>query len=350
MLYNLREFFGDIMSKTNKIIGMTIIGLIFISLTSSSWTTTVANVMEGEDEEPDEIDEDKKRESERVVTVDVKPNTAQIKSLLKYSDQKDDITMDISAVNDLHIKGLYKSHTTFTQINLAFQITFYSIIEFEDDGNGIYEPDLDQEIQEMVLNSWEDISYSYVNSSAHIFTITTTDDVFLVRIFAVEGYTDVNGTIIAPTEIKIDFEFHNFPFNKTQTLLALQVKFQTNAAFKLKNQTRAEEEGYEENEDSVELEDNSAVGYFAWAENATAKNATGDREDIEVLSSPFKDGASGKFMYLNYPHATHIIHDPKIGFVSDISAIYISGFPLVMVFSVIGIASLVLLIRKRKFN
>ena len=252
--------------------------------------------------------------------------------------------MDISTQNNLYIKGLYKSHTTFTQINLQFQITFYSIIEFEDEnGNGIYEPDLDQEIQEMVLDSWKDISY--VNSSAHIFTITTTDDYFLVRIFAVEGYTDVNGTIIAPAEIKIDFEFHNFPFQNETSLLALQVKFQTNAAYKMKEKTRGEDEGYAENEDSVELEDKSAVGYFAWAENATA-----DGEDIEVLSSPFKDGASGKTMYLNYPHATDIIHDPKIGFVSDISAIYISGFPLVMVFSFIGIASLVLLIRKRKLN
>ena len=340
------------MNKTNKIIGITIIGLIFISLTSSSLTFAVANVMDGEDEEPefdidtdpDEIDEGKKKESERVVTVDNNTNTAQIKSVLKYSDQKDDITMDISTQNNLYIKGLYKSHTTFTQINLAFQITFYSIIEFDDEnGNGIYEPDIDQEIQEMVLNSWKDISY--VNSSAHIFTITTNDDIFLARIFAVEGYTDVNGTIIAPAEIKIDFEFHNFPFENETSLLALQAKFQTNAAYNMKNKTRGEDEGYAENEDSVELESNNAVGYFAWAENASA-----DGVDIEVLSSPFKDGASGKIMYLNYPHATHIIHDPKIGFVSDISALYISGFPLVMVFSVIGIASLVLLIRKRKLN
>ena len=340
------------MSKTNKIIGITIIGLIFISLTSSSWIFTVANEIQNGEEEPefeidtnpDEIDEGKKRASERVVTIENNTNTAQIKSILKYSDQKDDITMDISTQNNLYIKGLYKSHTIFTQINLQFQITFYSIIEFEDENdNGIYEPDLDQEIQEMVLDSWEDISY--VNSSAHIFTITTTNDVFLARIFAVEGYTDVNGTIIAPAEIKIDFEFHNFPFENETSLLALQVKFQTNAAYNMKNKTRGEDEGYAENENSVELESNNAVGYFAWAENASA-----DGVDIEVLSSPFKDGASGKFMYLNYPHATDIIHDPKIGFVSDISAFYISGFPLVMAFSLIGIAFLALFIKKRKLN
>ncbi len=340
------------MSKTNKIIGMTIIGLIFISLSFSSSTFAVANKIQGEDEEPefeidtdpDEIEEDKKRESERVVTIKNNTNTAEIKSILKYSDQKDDITMDISAVNSLYIKGLYKSHTLFTQINLEFQITLYSIVEFEDEnGNGIYEPDIDQEIQEMVLDSWQDISY--VNLSAHIFTINSTNGVFLVRIFAVEGYTDVNGTIIAPAEIKIDFEFHNFPFMNETSLLALETKFQSNAVFKLKDETRGEDEGYAENENSVELESGSAVGYFAWAENASA-----DGVDIEVLSSPMKLGASEKFMYLNYPHATHIIHDPKIGFVSEISAFYISGFPLVMVFSVVGIASLVLLIKKRKLN
>ncbi len=340
------------MSKTNKIIGLTIIGLIFISLSSSSMIFTVANVMESEIEEPefeidtdpDEIDEGKKRESERVVTITNSSNTAQIKSILKYSDQKDDITMDISAINSFFVKGLYKSHTLFTQINLEFQITIYSIVEFIDENdNGIYEPDIDQEIQEMVLDSWNDISY--VNSSAHIFTITTTDDVFLVRIFAVEGYTDVNGTIIAPAEIKIDFEIHNFPFINDTSLLALETKFQTNALFQIREETRGEDEGYAENEDSIELESKSAVGYFAWAKNASA-----DGVEIDVLSSPVKAEGSGKFMYLNYPHATHIIHDPKIGFVSDISAFYISGFPLVMLFSVIGIASLVLLIKKRKLN
>jgi len=41
------------MGKTNKIIGMTIIGLIFISLSSSSMTFAVANVVEGEIKEPD---------------------------------------------------------------------------------------------------------------------------------------------------------------------------------------------------------------------------------------------------------------------------------------------------------
>ena len=338
------------MSKTNKIIGMTIIGFIFISLTSSSLTFTVANVMDTEDEDPefeidtdpDEIDEDKKRESERVVTITNSSNTAQIKSILKYSDEKDDITMDISAINSFFVKGLYKSHTMFTQINLEFQITVYSIIEFIDENaNGIYEPDIDQEIQEMVLDSWQDISY--VNSSAHIFTINSTNGVFLVRIFAVEGFTAVNGSIIAPAEIKIDFEFHNFPFINETSLLALETKFQTNAVFKMKDDTQGEDEGYAEKEDSVELESGSAVGYFAWAENASA-----DGVEVEVLSSPMKLGASEKFMYLNYPHATDIIHDPKIGFVSEIGAFYISGFPLVTVFSVIGIASLILMIRKRK--
>ena len=117
---------------------MVIIGLIFISLTSSSLTFTSANMIQGEDEDPefeidtdpDEIDEDKKRESERVVTIENNSNSAQIKSILKNSDQKDDITMDISAINSFFVKGLYKSHTLFTQINLEFQITIYSIVEF----------------------------------------------------------------------------------------------------------------------------------------------------------------------------------------------------------------------------
>ena len=215
-----------------------------------------------------------------------------------------------------------------------------SIIE-DENGNGIYESEEDILNQEMVLDSWEDISY--VNLNAHIFTIKTTDDYFLARIFAVEGYTDVNGTIIAPAEIKVDLEIHSFPFITETSLLALKTRFQTNALFRIKDKTRGEEEGYVENENSIEFESDSAVGYFAWADNAVA-----DGVEVGVLSSPVILGASEKFMFLNYPHATDIIHDPKIGFVSDISSGSISGFPLVMAFSAIGIASLFLMIRKRK--
>jgi hypothetical protein len=291
------------------------------------------------DTDPEEVDDAVKKAGERVVTIDVTDDSAQIKSVLKTGNQKDDFTIDVTTITDLKIKMLYKSHTELSNVNLEFQLTLYSIVEYNDtNGDGVYNTDDDAMVQELVLDSFH--PFMYENLSAHILTLNSTDGVFLARIFAVEGYTDINGTIVSPAEIKIDFEFHNFPFEEDDSLLALSIKFQTNAGYNWQNNTKGEDEGLAEDETAVELEGKDAKGYFAWANKAMA-----DGVEVEVLGSPLKDHANDKNMFLNYPHATHIIHDPKIG-VEDTS-FSIAGFPLMLLFSFVGIASLILRLKRR---
>ncbi len=292
------------------------------------------------DKDPDEVDDATKKAGERVVTVDVEDDNAQIKSVLKTGNVKDDFTIDISSITDLKIKALYKSHTETANINLEFQLSFDSIVEYHDNNSdGVYNSDDDTVVQEYELDSFQPIEYT--SGDAHIMVINSTDGVFLVRIFAVEGYTDINNTIVSPAEIKIDFEFHNFPFQEDSSLLALSIKYQTNAAFNWRNNTKGEDEGLAEDETAVELEGKDSSGYFAWSDYAEA-----DGEMVEVLGSPLKTQGNDKNMFLNYPHATNIVHDPKIG-VEDTSS-FIAGFPLMTLFSLLGVAGLWVVLKRRK--
>ena len=65
---------------------------------------------------------------------------------------------------------------------------------------------------------------------------------------------------------------------------------------------------------------------------------------VAVLGSPLKTQGNDKNMFLNYPHAVDIVHDPKIG-VEDTSS-FITGFPLMTLFSLLGVAGLIFGIRK----
>ncbi|MHA1674246.1 MAG: hypothetical protein ACTSYI_11545 [Promethearchaeota archaeon] len=292
------------------------------------------------DTDPEEVDDAVKKAGERVVTVDVTDDTAQIKSVLKTGNQKDDFTIDVDAITDLKIKMLYKSHTELSNVNLEFQLTLYSIVEYNDtNGDGVYNTDDDTAVQEVALDSFQ--PFMYENLSAHILTLNTTDGVFLVRIFAVEGYAEINGTIVSPAEIKIDFEFHNFPFLEDESLLTLAIKFQTNAGWNWQNNTKGEDDGLAEDETAVELEGKDAKGYFAWADYAMA-----DGVEVAVLGSPLKDNPNDKNMFLNYPHATHIVHDPKIG-VEDTS-FSIPGYSSLAFFALVGIAGLIVGMKRRK--
>lgn len=332
--------------KTNKqvFIFLLLSGLLLSSSLTLGTSQEEGSILTEEDPDidtdPEEIDAEKKKAGERVVTVDVEDDSAQIKSVLKTGNQKDDFTIDVSAISDLKIKALYKSHLELTNINLEFQLTFYSIVEYHDNNSdGVYSTDDDTAVQELVLDSFQ--SFVYESGNAHILTINSTDGVFLVRIFAVEGYADINGTIVSPAEIKIDFEFHDFPFMEDSSLLALSIKFQTNAGYNWQNNTKGEDEGLAEAETAVELEGNDAKGYFAWADYAMA-----DGVEVEVRGSPLKDKGNEKNLFLNYPHANDIVHDPKIG-VEDTS-FSIAGFPLMLLFSFVGVAGLIIGIKRRK--
>ncbi len=326
------------MKRTKFILLLFSFGLIFTSLVYSS-----SIFVRGDDDidtDPDGFSEEMKKNAERIVSISYNGYSARMVSKLKYSEDNDEFTIDITTINELSFKGLYKSHTDSNKINLEFQLRFYTIVEYlDEDEDGAYNADVDSYVGEYEINNFSPIMYT--DGEAHIFEIETTDGIFLARVFAVEGITDINGTIVTPMEVKIDFEIHNYNYIEAESRLALLVHFQTNAAYGWNEKTHAEEQMYEDDETEVEMKNRDAIGYFSWANTALA-----DGQEVDVVGSSLKNSGNGKKIYLNYPHASDIIHDPKIGFVGDFSLSWL--FWAIGVISVTGMVMTVYIVRKRR--
>jgi hypothetical protein len=305
------------------------------------------------DDEPDEVNENTRKANVREVNVDVTSTTAKISSQLKPASQKDDFTLDLTTAGNLEIKGLYKEKSTATNVNLEFQVEFNALVEFEDgNSNGVYDVESDSLIRTYLLNSFDPIEYYTENSpqgtTLHILTIHTTDGVFIARFYATEGFLDVNNILITPAELKIDFEIHSFPYQNVDSGLALDVRVQTNAGFEQKTKSRDENKGYAENESAVEATEGDYTAFFSWVNGASA-----DGTEIEVKTSPISahsQASESQKFYLNYPHATDIIHDPKIGIdgiLVEGNTIGIFGIELV---ALAVITSIVLVVRRKREN
>jgi len=332
------------MKLTKKLLLCLTLCLVFSSILFSSSIFARADD-DDIDPDPDEFDSKTKRNAERIVSIDNDGSTAKLTSILKYSADKDDFSVEITTNGELSFKGLYKSHTESNKINLEFQLRLYTILEYlDEDANGIYDDEMDTYLGEYIIEEFLPIVYTtetIEGKITHKLIIETTDGVFLAQVFIVEVITDINEIIVTPMEIKIDFEIHNYPFiMEEESLLALLVHFQTNAAYGWNERSHAEEEGYEDDETEVEMKNRDATSFFAWLNKAKADDVV-----VEVVGSPLKDSENGKKIYLNYPHATHIIHDPKIGIVGDFSLF--PFFAIGGVVMLIAVAAIVLTIKKK---
>ena len=208
------------MKLTKKLLILVLFSLIFSSIVLSTSLYVSADDGDDIDPDPDEFDSGIKKKFERIVSIDNDGDSVKMVSKLKYSEDKDEFSIDITTNSQLSFKGLYKSHTESNHINLEFQLRFYSIIEYNDiDNNGMYDEDIDSYISEYDIDTFSPIEYT--EEDAHILVIETIDGVFLARVFVVESITDINGVIITPMEVKIDFEIYNFPFIETESRLAL---------------------------------------------------------------------------------------------------------------------------------
>lgn len=283
----------------------------------TSETETEQNEDEDEDEDDDGIDDETETKNERELRIEYDDNDVRIESKLRFGEQKDEIDIEIEVHDEPKIKLEYSSEAGSTEIELEFKVKFYSIIEYIDqDDNGVFNESVDQTVQEYRLDqvTYDPINYTTEvtadNSTLHIITISTNDSVFLLRLIVVTEFTMIDGNLITPTQAKLDIEIHNFPYNDSNSTLALQTKLEATQEYEHDGETEDETEGRSEKEEEVEITMGGFVGFFSWAETALI-----DGFNQTVKSSPVEDdeGSTDQKIFLNYPRGTHIIHDPKIG-------------------------------------
>lgn len=273
---------------------------------------------ETKDEDNDGIEDDEEEVNERDVKFEIKENQVKIESELKIGEKKDEIKVEFDIEDKPKFKIEYQSESNTNEIKLEFSVIFYGLIEFIDsNSDGIYNESDDQIVQKTEFDSMEFLPIIYTtqktetNTTIHIFNATAANGVFTVIFYVVGEFTLIDGTLITPTEVKIDIGIHDFPYKDNSSALALQIKLESETDYEEKSETEDEKQGYASNEYAAETTMNGFTGFFSWSGQVLV-----DDQNQTVLTSPVEEDdidPNEQKLYLNYPHGIHIVHDPKIG-------------------------------------
>ncbi|MFX1477096.1 MAG: hypothetical protein ACFFCI_03090 [Promethearchaeota archaeon] len=272
------------------------------------------------DNDDDNIDDDFEELNKRNVNIKkLESDTAEIESTLRNGEDIDKIDFKFrnDGENGLSLEISYESDSSSgSEFDIEFEIIFHELVEYIDiDDNKIYDSSIDQTIQNMTLDTFLPIVYSYSsissNTMLHYFQFTTSDNVFTAHIFIAEEFTIINNTLINPTESKIAIEINNFNYINNSSRLALYTILKSDEDFEPEEETEDEDNGYSSNEKGIITSNIDYTGFFSWQENATIDGVSRKVKRSEIKVDEHNE--SEQQMYINYPHGTKIYHDPKIG-------------------------------------
>jgi hypothetical protein len=266
-----------------------------------------------EDDDDDGVDDDVEDENEREVQVEVQDDEATIESSRDSGENEESIEIGVKASSDgVEFSLEFETENDTTERELEFEVTFYEIVEFiDEDDDGVYNESVDTMIQTYMLDTFEPIDYTAENRTdgmVHILEVTTTDGVFTARVYATGEFADINGTTIAPNQVKIDVIIDGFDYQNDTSQLALKVELEAEAEKEYDDETEDEEEGRATDEEGIDFTSNQYSGFFTWKESATV-----DGVDHPVEATIHEASDNEQEMFLNYPRGERIVHDPKIG-------------------------------------
>lgn len=273
---------------------------------------------EDNDEDDDDVDDDFEAEHERSVEVEISDNEIQIESELKNGNQKNEFDVKVQFEDKLKIELEFEEdiEDTDTEFEVEFGVEFKKIVEYLDtDNDSLYNEDVDTTLTEYNFGNWAPVEYTPTTqadgSTLHYILIRTSDSVFAAHLYVVGEFMDLNTTVLAPTEIKIDIEINNFSFTDPDSRLALYTKMESEYEYEYDDETESEEEGYAEREAGLVSEMGNFAAGFSWAEFVLV-----DGVELPVFVGAVEkddDDENHEKIYINYPQGNNIFHDPKIG-------------------------------------
>ncbi len=269
------------------------------------------------DDDGDGIPDDVEQLNLRTVSVQQSGDEFQIESTLQNGQSKDQMEFQIRPNSEgLGLELQYNSESASAEVELSIEVRFRMIVEYVDsNANGIYDTGLDTFVKEVLLNSFAPPTYSALvidGANVHYIHITTSDGVFGIHAYIPEEFTIVNGSLITPTQVKIDIEINGFIFTDGSSDLALYTRLSSESDYETRTQTEDEDSGYTSGEEEVETSDGGQnTAFFSWATTATID---GISKPVETTSLATDDElGSEQKMYICYPRGNHIYHDPKVG-------------------------------------
>ncbi|MHA1943505.1 MAG: hypothetical protein ACW96M_03825 [Candidatus Thorarchaeota archaeon] len=313
------------------ILGMLLFLLVTTAVNVNATTTTDDDTTTEEetdtttDDDSATTTDDDDDSNDREVTVIRTDTLVEIESELKSGGTEDSFEIEVEVgPNGAEFKVEFETESTTNVTEREFEVEFDELVEYLDvNGNGVYDNSTDTEVQTLELVSFEPLTYTVLTTAdgpVHIIDVLTTDGIFGARVYATGDFADINGSIIAPTQVKIDVMIMNFNFTEMDSQLALKVELSTELETSFDDSTEDEDEGRAVSEVEIDVLMTDLNGFFSWKESAEIDGVT-----HMVNSSIHEVTATEQEIYLNYPQGSEIIHDPKIGFEN---LLFLGGNPL----------------------
>ncbi|MFQ5833936.1 MAG: hypothetical protein ACE5H4_14615 [Candidatus Thorarchaeota archaeon] len=277
-------------------------------------TETTTETEQFDDVDDDGVSDDDEARNRRQVEVITNATYAEIESELESGGVEDSFKIEVStSLDGVEFEIGFETENSTSETEREFEVEFEEIVEYIDDnGNGLYDKESDTEVQTLELASFNPIVYSVENApdgDIHIFEVTTNDSIFSALVYATGEFADINGTVIAPTQVKIDVIIQGFDYLENDSQLALQVKLEASMETSYEDITEDEEDGRATEEAAVDVIMDEVTGFFSWKESVEIDGIT-----YPVNASIVEVSPTQQKIYLNYVRGDVIIHDPKVGF------------------------------------
>ena len=204
------------------------------------------------------------------------------------------------------------SPKSFGPDSVSYTMAFSRIVEFYLDANAgwvvVQQVDLESEYAEVRATDATTLD----GEREVVFSVETQSGLFTVTLGATERFARTTGGLISPMEVKVDLAIRNWAWVRSDTRLGLRVDFNTTDRARAEATSEDEARGWAADESQVNVTAGNDSLFFSWARTAMA-----DGMSVPVESTPLEPRTGGYEMYLVYPHADAIAHDPKIGAVSE---------------------------------
>ncbi|MFW9862992.1 MAG: hypothetical protein ACFFET_11945, partial [Candidatus Thorarchaeota archaeon] len=170
-----------------------------------------------DDIDDDGVSDDEEDRNRRQVEVYATPTYVEIESELESGGTEDSFKISVStSLDGVEFEVEFETENSTTETEREFGVEFEEIVEYIDDnGNGLYDEESDTEVQTLELASFNPIVYSvetHPDGEIHILNVTTTDGVFGALVYAAGEFADIDGSIVAPTQVKIDVIIQGFDY------------------------------------------------------------------------------------------------------------------------------------------
>ncbi|MHA2003421.1 MAG: hypothetical protein ACW960_04870 [Candidatus Thorarchaeota archaeon] len=241
--------------------------------------TTTEETHTDDDFDDDGVSDDDENRNRRQVEVYTTPTQVEIESKLESGGTEDSFKIEVStSLDGVEFKVEFETENSTTETEREFEVEFEEIVEYIDDNNnGLYDKESDTDVQTLELASFNPISYSvetHPDGEIHVLEVTTTDGVFSAFVYATGEFADINGSVIAPTQVKIDVIIQGFDYLENDSQLALEVKLEASMETSYEDITEDEEDGRATEEAEVDVIMDEITGFFSWKETAEIDGIT----------------------------------------------------------------------------